>query len=116
MPGWDAPGGFRGLIDFLCLAFPGARFVFNTRDHAAVARSGWWVRVDPDRMARMLGDLDALYAAAAAHLGPRALQLRYDDYAGNPDGLAPLFRFMGRPFDADLARRVLDRRLGHSGV
>ncbi|WOI58361.1 sulfotransferase [Palleronia sp. LCG004] len=113
---FEGPGGFRDLLDFLTSAFPDARFVLNSRDREAVARSGWWRQVPQPRMVEVLGRIDALFDQAAEAFPDRAIRLRYDDYAGHPDGFAPLFAHLGLPFDRDLAARVLAKPLGHSGV
>lgn len=104
------------LLEFITRFFPGARFVFNTRDHAATGRSGWWATMDPAAVRRELEGAEAVFARMRQRLGPRALALHYDDYAGRPRALEPLFDFLGEPFDAARVAAVMDRRLTHSGT
>ena len=101
---------------FLTRFFPRARFVFNTRDHAAVARSGWWAQMDPDKVRRQLEAAEEGFAKMRALLGDRAIALHYDDYVGRPEALEPLFDFLGEPFDAERVRAITERRLVHTGV
>ena len=46
-------------VDFLRALFPDARFVINTRDHAAVLESGWWPDKPRDGTAGADGDGDS---------------------------------------------------------
>lgn len=95
-------------VDWLRAVFPGARFVVNTRDHAAVARSGWWA-ADPDArttIAAMEARLDEL----AAHLGPAAYRVHYDDYVADPQPLRGLVEWLGEEYDEAAVAAVLDTR------
>jgi len=107
------PEFFNRYMTFMRRFFPKARFVFNTRDHAAVARSGWWAQQDAATVIAKLERAEQLYAAAAERFPRRSLRLCYDDYNGNPEALRPLFDFLGEPFDGDMVARVLARRLDH---
>ena len=44
------PTLFRPCMQFIRTFFPKARFVFNTRSHAAVAKSGWWADMHEARV------------------------------------------------------------------
>lgn len=103
-------------LDFIKRFFPKARFVFNTRDHAAVARSGWWASMDPAVVKRELEAAEKMFARMRARLDDKALALHYDDYVGAPQALRPLFDFLGEPFDAGRVRELTERRLTHTGV
>ncbi|WP_212525596.1 sulfotransferase [Actibacterium sp. MT2.3-13A] len=103
-------------LDFIERFFPGSRFVFNTRDHAAVARSGWWASMEPAAVKRELETAEKVFARMRDRLGDRALALHYDDYVGRPQALKPLFDFLDEPFDAARVAQVIQRRLTHSGT
>jgi len=107
------PAFFAIHLGFIRRFFPKARFIFNSRDHDAVLKSGWWAEMDATRARAQLEQAEALFAAQIAAHPDTSLALRYDDYAGKPDGFRPLFDFLGEPFDAGLVARVLDRRLDH---
>lgn len=95
-------------VEWLRLVFPGARFVVNTRDLAAVSTSKWWGEV-PDAEARLV-DREQRILAVAESLGDAAFRVHYDDYAGNPEALAPLFGWLGEEFDEARIRAVMDVR------
>ena len=93
-------------VEWLRLVFPGARFVVNTRDLAAVSRSKWWGEL-PDAESRLV-EREQRILAVAESLGDAAFRVHYDDYAGNPKALAPLFDWLGEEFDEDRIRAVMD--------
>ncbi len=94
-------------VGFLRDLFPDARFVVNTREHAAVLRSGWW----PDKPRD--GRLEAMEAAIldlAASLGNAAYRVHFDDYTADPTVLRGLFEWLGEDFDEARVRAVLGVR------
>jgi hypothetical protein len=107
------PVFFPLYLGFIRKFFPKARFLFNTRDHDAVLKSGWWAEMDATRARAQLEQAEALFAAQIAAHPATSLRLRYEDYDGKPDGLRPLFEFLGEPFDAGLVAGILARRLDH---
>lgn len=100
-------------LDFLRRFFPGARFVFLTRDHRAVMASGWYVRMSRIVTARRLRAADAAFARYAARHPDICHALRHEDFAENPEAFRPLFAFLGEPFDRAAVAAILDRRLTH---
>lgn len=111
-----AGGHLDAYIDFMTRFVPDLRFVFNTRDHAATARSGWWAAMDPAAVARELKLAEACFDRMRARLGERAISLHYDDYVADPAALEPLFAFLGARLSPDKRDRLLGRRLDHTGV
>jgi hypothetical protein len=95
-------------VAWLREVFPGARFVVNTRDHAAVARSGWWAK-HPEHAAQ-LPVIEARMLALADALGPAAYRVHYDDYVADPGVLRGLFDWLGEPYDEASVREVLATR------
>jgi hypothetical protein len=100
-------------LGFIRRFFPRARFIFNTRGHDAVLKSGWWADMDEAQARAQLVQAEALFEAQITAHPATSLALRYEDYDGNPDGFRPLFDFLGEPFDAGLVAGVLARRLDH---
>jgi hypothetical protein len=95
--GPDRVRDLPALLDFMDVTFPRACFVFNVRDIDAAASSGFFAG---RRDAR--GYLERFQEQLADAYGQRthnAVWLRYDDYANDPSALAPLFDFLGEPFD-----------------
>ena len=95
-----------GYLQFLRNVFPDARFVINTRDLDAVARSAWWAE-DPDSRA-VLEKAEARLADIERELGTSAYHVRYDEYVADPGVLRGLFDWLGEDFDLDAVRAVLE--------
>lgn len=108
------PGFFPAYMGFMRKTFPKVRFVYNTRDHAAVARSGWWARMPEHRVRAQLAVAEDLFRADLAAHPEDTLHLHYDDYTGKPEAFRPLFDFPGEPFDAGAVAAVLARPLTHA--
>lgn len=95
------------FVSFLSQAFPGARFLVNTRDHEAVLASKFWRSKPRD------GRLERAETAildVAAHLGEAAYRVHYDDYVADPDVLSGMFRWLGEPYDPARVRDVMSVR------
>lgn len=101
------------MLDFARAFLPGVRIVFNTRDHAQVARSGWWAEQDPDTVRARLAAMEAQYHAYMQRHPECCLHVHYDDYVQDHAALAPLFAFLGQPFDPAMVAAVMARRLTH---
>ena len=99
-------------VDWLRAVLPGVRFVINTRDHAAVARSGWWA-ADPDAR-ETLAVLEARLDEIADHLGPSvAHRVRHDQTVAEAQPLRGLVEWLGETYDEAAVRAVLETR--HAG-
>lgn len=95
-------------VAWLREVFPGARFVVNTRDHAEVARSGWWAK-HPEH-AEQLPAIEARILALGEGLGDAAYRVHYDDYVADPTTLRGLVEWLGETFDEERVREVLATR------
>jgi Sulfotransferase family len=104
---WDVPD-LHDYLTFLRAAFPGARFVVNTRDVAGVAASKWWVNRPGalDEVKR----LDEKVRGAAAFLGDAAYHVHYDDYVADPASLQGLFDWLEAPFSEREVRAIMSKR------
>lgn len=107
------PTLFRPCMQFIRTFFPGARFVFNTRNHAAVAKSGWWADMHEARVYQTLKEAESLFQDWIASYPDICLKTHYDDYNGKPEALRPLFDFLGEEFDLARVSQVLQTRLNH---
>jgi hypothetical protein len=103
---WSHPQ-FEDYVRFMADLFPTAKFLFNTRDHEAVARSKWWANAqDP---LGQLQTLEARFAIAEEELGPRAYRVHYDDYVADVEKLRGMFAWLGERFDPEAVREVMAR-------
>ena len=108
------PKAFPAYLNFIHRYFPNAQFIFNTRDHAAVARSGWWAEKPHDEVTRILGKADALFDQYIADHPDRGCRMHYDDYVADRSALEPLFEFLNEDMDEELIQQVFSRRLTHA--
>ena len=109
----NAPEEFEGFLNWIHDYFPGTQFLFNTRDHASVARSGWWAQRKPEVVAGILQSAEDLFRRYWEKYPERSFHIHYDDYVGQPDKLRPLFAFLREDYDEAMIRRVMDVKLDH---
>lgn len=107
------PELFAPMLEFLQRYMPAAHFIFNTRDHAEVVRSGWWKTMDPDVVRAELERAEALYSSWQTAHSECSLAMHYNSYIDGPEAWRPLFRFLDIPFDAGAVQDVLDVKLTH---
>src|SRR5690606_8568582 len=101
------------FLDFMSIAFPGAKLVFNLRTGDAIAKSGWWSEQEPSAvLAKLRGHDEKMRAYAARHTD-NCVVLNYDDYVSRPECLAPLFALLGVPYDEEFVKDILADRLPH---
>ncbi len=92
-------------VQFMRDVFPGARFVFNSRNHADVLRSKWWATKPAAALTRFQARLDE---AQRAH-SDVSIAVSYDDYQHEPKQLGPLFDFLGEELDLARVTAVMAR-------
>jgi hypothetical protein len=109
----EAGDQFWDMLNFLRAHFPNAKFVFNSRNAAAVAKSRWWQKRDFEQVNALIEGLDAKFSAY--HLGNRdhAVHLQHEDYSGNPLAFRPLFEMLDEKFDPERIENILNIRLTH---
>lgn len=96
-------------LEFTREVFPGARFVFNTRETEDVIKSQWWARKDPDVARAQVADWESRMDDAYAKLGDELVyRIHYDDYLADPGVLRGLFEWLGEPFDRARIDEVLN--------
>ncbi|MBU2963469.1 sulfotransferase [Citreicella sp. C3M06] len=108
------PGLFAPTLHFIRRFLPQSRFVFNTRDHAAVGRSGWWAKMDPEAVRKELETAEKLFAAYATKHPRVCHRVHYDTYVSAPETLKALFDFLGEEMKPDVIERVLGTPLDHA--
>lgn len=117
-------GGFKEILyyndpkflptqmDLMQELFPGAKILFQTRDHAQVLQSGWWKTRDPVEVRTRLRVMDRLFEEYA-QTHSKCFVLDYSSYLAGPEALRPLFDFLDEAFDQPRIEAVLDQRLHH---
>jgi hypothetical protein len=94
-------------LRFLREVFPGARFILSSRRLEDVATSGWWSRRE-NAMAE-LTVLDTTIRSAVKELDSAGFEVAYEEYADNPDGLRPMFEWLGLPFQQGVVAATMSR-------
>ncbi len=94
-------------VAYLQRLFPGSRFLFNTRDHDKVAASKWWR--DRPNAREELERIEGMHLQILESLGDAGFRVHYDDYVADPSALAPMYEWLGEPFDADVLRAVMEQ-------
>lgn len=107
------PLTFDITMDFARICFPNAHFVFNTRDHTEVSRSGWWVDTPEEKVFQTLERAEASYDAYLEKHPKCGIRLHYNDYVQDQDALRPLYTFLDEPFEPDRIARVMEQKLTH---
>jgi len=92
-------------VEFLREAFPGARFVINTRNLEDVAKSKWWA--DQPSSVGTLARIERAILELADALGDSAYRVHFDDYVAGPDALRGLIEWLGEEYDATRVAEVL---------
>jgi hypothetical protein len=96
---------FDAYVDFLLEAFDRACIIFNVRRWRDVARSQWWAANPFARW--FVRNCDARFERCMQRHPSSTFKVKYENYAGNPDNLKPLFAFLGATFDRELIAKVL---------
>lgn len=113
---YEAGDNFEEYLNFIHMHFPNCRFIFNTRNHADVIKSGWWQKSyakDPDAVMDKLTRSDTYFESYQAKYPDRSLLVRYDNYTTDQTLFYDLFEFLGETYDADLVAGIMKRRLVH---
>lgn len=103
--GWHVPD-LSEYLAFIRAAFPGCKIVFNHRDPAAVARSGWWTRMEK-AVERVEAADRRLWSIPADERHFHFVYERIDDTL---EHIRELFAFLGESMDEASVRGVLNTR------
>lgn len=77
------PEETAGFFDTMDKAFPGVRYVLNTRDPERVLGSGFWVKADADRARALIGRVLDIQAHLRATRPDRVYDVRYEVLTGD---------------------------------
>lgn len=105
---YDMPD-LENYLDFLKGRYENTRFVFLTRDHQAVASSGFYKTTDPDYMESYLTILESRFLGYAGRNPESSFHIRYEellDFAR----IQELFAFIGHPASEAIWRDVVSSK------
>jgi hypothetical protein len=98
-----------GYLDFLAKLFPDPAFLFLTRNHDRVIKSGWWARQDPKLVREQLQKFEEQTSKYAAGK-PWTFQITFEDIVDRTPRLAELFQFLGASYDTEKIDAILSQR------
>ena len=102
---------FPRYLDFIQTAFPGAALIFNVRDIANTANSGWWRDRDFKTLQKQLSSAIERFESYAERRS-NCFLFSYDLLTARPEYCENLFDFLGEPFDQASLEELLARRHG----
>jgi Sulfotransferase family len=73
------------FFDFMDLAFPGAQYVLNERDHQSVVTSGFWRRSDPGEVVHAVTRTEEIHGYLRATRPERVYDTRFEVLTGDDD-------------------------------
>jgi hypothetical protein len=100
---------FEPYLEFIRQTFPPSKFIFNHRDLAAVAASGWWRNV-PDAAER-LAFMEARFNAVPA--SDSVYHFSYDALVEDHGAAKGLMAFLEQPYEPETVRRLLRTRYSY---
>ena len=104
---------FRDHLDIMRTVFPKARFLFQRRNHEAVAKSSWWAKQPREKVFAQLRQAEQLFLAYAAAHPDCAMMLDYEGLVSGPGYIRGMHDFLGEPMDRQAVEAVLARSLRH---
>ncbi|MGJ0493146.1 sulfotransferase [Methylobacter sp.] len=96
----------HAYLDFLSKLFPNPAFIFLTRDHDQVVKSGWWKSVGEIGVKR---NLEQFEATISTYIKEKnfVFMLEYSDMTSRTARLKELFEFLGAPYIEEKIDQVL---------
>lgn len=102
------------FLGFCRRVFHNPFFVFNSRNAADVARSGWWQEQPAEEVQAELARSDEIYARYSGNNPDLSHHVIYDQMLADPDAvLRPLFDKLGEAYDPARVADILGKRLTH---
>ncbi len=103
----------EAFLDFITLAFPNSRIIFNKRTGSDVVNSAWYQKRDPEKVLKWMRNSDAKMHAYAEKHPDRCVVLNYDEYTRDHECLRPMFDLLKIPFDREAIDAVMSVKLIH---
>lgn len=100
-------------LDFVTRVIPDVKFVFNTRNHQDVSKSGWYKNQDTSKVIDQLQRAETEMNKFLESHPENSILCSYDDYTQDHNALRPLFNFLEEPFDSQKVKSVLEKPLLH---
>ena len=102
----EAAEHFDDYIVFLQMLFPNALFIVNRRDHAEVAKSGFWSDMETDAVMSRLQQTDQLFDKLH-RLHPHVFEINYSELTSGSARIRELYEVIGAPYSPEEVSSVL---------
>lgn len=109
----EDPEFFRDHLDIMRGFFPKTRFLFQRRNHEAVAKSSWWAKQPREKVFAQLRQAERLFGSYAADHPDCTMMLDYEGLVSGVDYIRGLYDFLDEPMDRTSVETVLARSLKH---
>lgn len=100
---------FENHLDFLKSHFNNTRFVFLTRDHEEVMRSGFYKKSDPERLKNYLAVIESRFENYAAKNPGECFPITYNDLFSY-ERVSELFTFIGHATTEELWLQAISKK------
>ncbi|TDK50903.1 sulfotransferase [Antarcticimicrobium luteum] len=109
----EDPAFFTAHLETLRRAFPNSRFLFQTRDHAAVANSSWWSKLPAAKIESILSRAETLFRSFSVSHPECCFTIQYEKFAAGISYVTEIFDFLGEVPDPERVQEILGHRLRH---
>lgn len=101
------------LVNFVMTYFPDPKIIFNTRDSASVAKSGWFRNHPEQETLDKIAAADLHFATLQEKYADRAITVRYENLIGGPEEAQKIADFLGVSLEPETLARVMGEQLNH---
>lgn len=110
---WEDEKFFATHLDIIRETFPKARFVFQTRAAASVAKSQWWNNLNEQKVGVLIERANRQFSDYRAKHPDSCFLVEYERYAEGPSYVRQLLDFLGEDVPDETITEVLGTRLKH---
>ncbi len=104
---------FVPFLDWMYQTFPNPFFLFNTRHHEDVVKSGWHVKENRSNLIEVLEKMDKRFEHYSRKRPDRCFVNSYAELTKDPKSIEPFFNMIGVRFDHQKIMQVMQKKLSH---
>jgi hypothetical protein len=99
----------NNYLSFLKKIFPNVAFIFNTRNHENVIKSGWWTELNKRDALKILNETENSFYVYLKENLKNTFHITYEDIISKSDKLEKMFDFIGVNYNEDKINEVLSK-------
>ncbi|WP_449046098.1 sulfotransferase [Paracoccus versutus] len=104
---------FQAYLGIVKKYFPKARFIFQTRDHESVSKSGWWKNREKSDVIAMVKGANSMYGEFSKRNPGICYTIEYERYAEGASYVSEIFDFLEEKPDWEKVSAILGKKLTH---